>query len=74
VAEKKKARNTHFRQTVKSFRAERQTQVFSKIKRNIPYRMYHFSKKLFSERLGKMKNLVSRDKLPKFSQKKRKNQ
>ena len=29
--------NTYFRQTAKAFRAARQTQVFSHIKRNIPY-------------------------------------
>jgi len=39
--------NTYFRQTPKAFRAARQTSVFSHINRNIPYRMYQFSKERF---------------------------
>lgn len=50
MAEKEKGTrriNIYFRQTAKAFKAARQTAVFSHINRNLPYRMYQFSKERF---------------------------
>lgn len=50
MAEKQKGTrrlNIYFRQTAKAFKAARQTAVFSHINRNLPYRMYQFSKERF---------------------------
>lgn len=51
MAEKQKGTrriNIYFRQTAKAFKAARQTAVFSHINRNLPYRMYQFSKERFN--------------------------
>lgn len=51
MAEKEKGTrriNIYFRQTAKAFKAARQTAVFSHINRNLPYRMYQFSKERFN--------------------------
>jgi hypothetical protein len=41
---KQRRLNIYFRQTAKAFRAARQTQVFYHINKNLPYRIYKFSK------------------------------
>ena len=63
--------NIHFRQTPKEFRAQKQNQVYSVMNRNLPYRVYNFSKSLFDDQLLKMKIKVSKfsAKLPKNTKK-----
>ena len=41
---KGKRLNIYFRQTAKEFKSARQTQVYSHIKRNLPYRIFSFTK------------------------------
>gem|GEM_PF-4976447 len=62
----RKDRNIHFRQTPRSFSAERQVKVFSRLKRNIPYAIYKFSRSLFYERLRKIKQekFIQNKKIP----------
>ncbi|OGM05565.1 hypothetical protein A2715_05785 [Candidatus Woesebacteria bacterium RIFCSPHIGHO2_01_FULL_39_32] len=54
-AKKNKRTNIHFRQTSKEFRAQKQNQVYSVMNRNLPYRVYNFSKNLFNDQLQKLK-------------------
>lgn len=73
----KKRINTYFRQTAKAFKAARQTQIFSHFRRNIPYKLYKYSKskvKKEAKRVGNVigkKNLgwVKKIKIPKKTQK-----
>jgi hypothetical protein len=44
---RKKRLNIYFRQTSKALRASRQTQIFSHINRNLPYKLYSFSRNQF---------------------------
>ncbi len=44
---RKKRLNTHFRQTVKEFKAARQTQIYAHFKRNLPYKIFEISKSQF---------------------------
>ena len=53
----KKRKNTHFRQTEKSFKALRQTSVFSHIKRNIPYNISNTSKRIYENQVSKLKKI-----------------
>lgn len=69
--EVKRRFNIYFRQTAKAFRAARQTSVFSHINRNLPYRMYQFSKERFIQgartlnRFTQFKKFnATKDKLP----------
>src|SRR3990167_252359 len=48
-------KNVHFRQTPKEFRAQKQNQIYSVMNRNLPYRVYNFSKNLFNDQLQKLK-------------------
>ena len=57
---KKKGINTYFRQTAKSFKAARQTQVFSHINRNLPYNIYKMSKRQFNTQLQKINRFKSK--------------
>lgn len=64
--------NTYFRQTAKAFRAARQTQVFSHIKRNLPYGILRLTKDKFIKGIEAIslkgrakKEKISRKKLPK---------
>ena len=68
----KKRLNIYFRQTPSSFVADRQTQVFAHIKRNIPYRIYVFSRGQFKNTVEAFKRNFSKitTKLPKTSRKK----
>lgn len=52
--DKKKRFNTHFRQTAKEFKAARQTQVYSHINRNLPYKIFSITKTQF---LNKVKQI-----------------
>lgn len=52
--DKKRRTNTNFRQTVREFKAARQTQVYSHINRNLPYRIFKVSKPQF---LSKVKQI-----------------
>lgn len=58
---KKKRVNTYFRQTAKSFKAAKQTQVYSHINRNLPYNVYKITKRQFFIQLQKI-NRLNRDK------------
>jgi len=61
MSEKGKRRlNTYFRQTARAFKVIRQTQVFSHINRNIPYRMYQFSRQQFLSSLQKMNSILAK--------------
>jgi len=55
MKKKIKRLNIYFRQTAKSFRAARQTQIFSHINRNLPYRIFQFSKSRFSNQVMRIK-------------------
>jgi hypothetical protein len=66
----RKGVNINFRQTAKQFRALAQTRTFSKIKRNIPYNMYKFSRSLFAKQMGKSKDMI-KFKFGKVDEKKR---
>jgi hypothetical protein len=68
---KAKRRNINFRQTPREFKAERQTKSFSVMNRNVPYRVYTFSKKFFDNQVGKLKNQFFKisTKLPKGAKK-----
>ena len=48
--------NINFRQTAKAFRAARQSQIFIHINKNLPYRIYQFSKKRFQDQYQKAQN------------------
>ncbi|MBU0572077.1 hypothetical protein KKH23_00755 [Patescibacteria group bacterium] len=61
----KKRFNTHFRQTVKEFKAARQTQIYSHLKRNIPYKIFKISKPQFLSKVKKS-NILKRKKLTFF--------
>jgi len=63
--------NVNFRQTAKAFRAARQAQVFIHVNKNLPYRIYQFSREKFENQLHKAQNGFGkiRTKLPnKFKQ------
>ena len=66
-----KARNIHFRQSSKNFGSDRQTAIFSHIKRNIPYHMITFSKKIFTANVRKLKEFKNNSlmlfRLPKYA-------
>lgn len=69
---KKKRINTYFRQTAKSFKAAKQTQIFSHINRNLPYRIYGVvSQKLFAKNIRRLKSGYNKikTKLPKDAKK-----
>ena len=68
---KAKRKNIYFRQTPKEFGAERQTATFSVMNRNVPYRVYQFSKSKFDLGLQKLHNQFGKIKLklPKTLQK-----
>ena len=55
----KKRTNTHFRQSAKEFKAARQTQVYSHINRNLPYRIFKISKPQFLNKIKKL-NIIKR--------------
>ena len=57
---KEKKRNIYFRQTPKEFRSIRQTQVFLHFNKNLPYKVYHFSKKLFERQMTKISGQITR--------------
>lgn len=59
---KKGKRNTYFRQTPKSFKADKQTQIFSHINRSLPYKLYKISKDRFRERLRYAKKMMNKNK------------
>jgi hypothetical protein len=66
MAKKDKRRlNTYFRQTAKEFRAARQTQVYSHINRNLPYKIFEISKSQFLNKV-KQVNIMKRKKLSSF--------
>ncbi|OGM12431.1 hypothetical protein A2Z22_04630 [Candidatus Woesebacteria bacterium RBG_16_34_12] len=52
--ERRKRININFRQTAKSFRAARQTQIFSHLNRNLPYNLYRATKEKFLLNLQKI--------------------
>jgi len=59
---KAKRANIYFRQTARSFKAAKQTQVFSHINRNLPYRIFSLTKDVFAERIRRLNSLVNRNK------------
>lgn len=69
MGDKKKSPNTHFRQTPKSFKEQRQTQIFSRIKRNLPYNVYKVSKKALSRKMRSLHRKIKekKQKLPEFA-------
>ncbi|KKQ37878.1 MAG: hypothetical protein US53_C0007G0017 [Candidatus Woesebacteria bacterium GW2011_GWA1_37_7] len=54
--DKKRARrfNINFKQTASSLRAARQTQIFSHLNRNLPYRIYMYSRSNFMKNLTRL--------------------
>lgn len=59
--DKKKRTNTYFRQTAKEFKAARQTQIYSHINRNLPYKIFKISKPQFLNKVKKV-NIMKRKK------------
>lgn len=57
---KAKRRNIHFRQTPKSFKAARQTQIFSHINRNLPYNVYKITTRQFNRRVEKINSKIQK--------------
>jgi len=57
---KEKRRNINFRQTPKEFRSARQTQVFLHFNKNLPYKVYQFSKNLFERQMTKISGQITR--------------
>lgn len=60
--DKKKRINTYFRQTTREFKAARQTQVYSHINRNLPYKIFEVSKTQFLNKV-KQVNIMKRKRL-----------
>ena len=60
--DKKKRLNTYFRQTAREFKAARQTQVYSHLNRNLPYKIFKISKTQFLNKV-KQVNIVKRKRL-----------
>ncbi|KKR27735.1 MAG: hypothetical protein UT61_C0068G0013 [Candidatus Woesebacteria bacterium GW2011_GWA1_39_8] len=60
MAKAAKRRNIYFRQTPKAFRADRQTKVFSYIKRSIPYSVYVYSRRLATSNYTKLSRLFAK--------------
>jgi len=65
MARRQKRDNIYFRQTPREFRAAKQTSVFAHINRNLPFRVYNFSKKQFDATLLKLRTKF-RTSLPKY--------
>ena len=63
--DKKKRLNTYFRQTAKEFKAARQTQIYSHINRNLPYKIFKISKPQFLSKV-KQVNIMKRKRLSPF--------
>lgn len=61
--------NTHFRQTAKEFRSQKQSQIHQHFNQNLPYRIFSFSKRQIRIRVDKLKNAIYfvKAKLPKNS-------
>ena len=55
--------NTYFRQTAKAFRAARQTQIFSRIKRNLPYNVFKFSRSVIFNQTRKIRAKIKKENL-----------
>lgn len=55
-----KRRNIYFRQTPKEFRASAQNEIYSHIKRNLPYRIYRYSQERFKKSITFVNNFVSK--------------
>ncbi len=55
MAKKEKRLNFYFRQTAGAFKGVKQASVFAKVNRNLPYRILHWSRSLFTERLRRIK-------------------
>ncbi|OGY08003.1 MAG: hypothetical protein A2782_01965 [Candidatus Blackburnbacteria bacterium RIFCSPHIGHO2_01_FULL_43_15b] len=53
-----KPRNINFRQTPKEFRSQSRASVFARVKRNLPYSAYHFSKEKFVYFRKKMTDIL----------------
>jgi len=62
-------KNTYFRQTPSSFKADKQTQVFMHIKMNIPYSVFIFTKEKLAHIVDKTRKHVTflRSKLPPYA-------
>jgi hypothetical protein len=69
---KSKRKNTHFRQTAKEFRSQKQNQIYEHFNKNLPFKIYNFSKEQFVIHLSKLKREFNkvRFKLPRSAQKK----
>ena len=48
--------NTHFRQTVKEFRSQKQAQIYQHFNQNLPYKIFSYSKRQLRIRMDKLKN------------------
>ncbi len=57
---KEKRRNINFRQTPREFASRRQTQVFLHFNRNLPYKVYQFSRRLFERQMTKISGQITR--------------
>ncbi|MBI2591002.1 MAG: hypothetical protein HYW33_04020 [Candidatus Blackburnbacteria bacterium] len=57
-----KPRNINFRQTPKEFRSQSRASVFARVKRNLPYSAYHFSKEKFVYFHQKIRGALSKTK------------
>jgi hypothetical protein len=60
---RKKRVNTYFRQTAKAFKAARQTQIFSHIRRNIPHNIYKYSKSKVEKQIGKVRETIGKKRI-----------
>lgn len=61
--------NIHFRQTPREFKAQNQAEISMHFNKNLPYKIYSFSRRQFIRQIARMKVAVNKIvfKLPKES-------
>jgi hypothetical protein len=70
MGKKGKRKNIYFRQTPKSFKADKHAQIFSHIKRGIPHTISKISSNRFNQRLRKIKKNIKGNNIGLFNLKK----
>ena len=67
MEEKTKRRNTYFRQTERQFKAEKLNQIQEHFNRNLPYRIYSFSRRQVNRQMSRLKGAFNKvvTKIPK---------
>lgn len=70
----KKQININFRQTPRAFRADKAASTYAKVNRNIPYFVGQFSRRLFKERLMRVRERFGKSNIKLFSERSRRKQ